>query len=184
MRPQLTHLGIYVRDIAAMVDFYSSVLGLQVTDKGIAKRYAGAPQLIFMSASPEIHHQLVLMEWPSDAAAGRSNVNQISFKIDSLDELRRLYTVLQEKNVAPITPINHGNAMSLYSSDPEGNGLEIYMDLPWYVSQPHGDKLDLTLSNEELMRQTEEMVKEDPTFLPKETWAQNFMQHPHGKTFQ
>ena len=35
-----------------------------------------------------------------------------------------------------IAPITHGNALSVYFLDPEDNRFELYVDMPWYVSQP------------------------------------------------
>lgn len=171
MNPQLTHLGIYVRDLQRMVAFYSEVLRLQVTDRGHARRLPGAPEIVFMSATPTSHHQLVLLGWPEGAQVGDSGINQISFRVQSLAELRLMHRALVARNVASVTPVNHGNAFSLYSYDPEGNGLEVYLDLPWYVSQPHGDPLDLGLPDDELMARTESMVKADPSFMPREAWA-------------
>ena len=33
-KPRLTHVGVFTQDIDAMVDFYTNVLGLTVTDRG------------------------------------------------------------------------------------------------------------------------------------------------------
>ena len=70
--------------------------------------------------------------------------------------------------------LNHGNALSIYFSDLEGNTVEVYMDTPYYVPQPHGDPLDLDLSDEEIMRQTERSCRSDPGFMPLEEWRQKF----------
>jgi catechol 2,3-dioxygenase len=51
----LTHFGIFVRDMPAMVDFYTRVIGLLVTDTGVLR---GRP-LTFLSRSPHEHHQVV-----------------------------------------------------------------------------------------------------------------------------
>ncbi len=32
----------------------------------------------------------------------------------------------------------------LSQTDPEGNGIEIFTDTPWYVPQPHGVPIDLS----------------------------------------
>jgi catechol 2,3-dioxygenase len=37
----------------------------------------------------------------------------------------------------------HGNAMSIYFRDPEGNRLEVFMDTPWYCEQPLREPIDL-----------------------------------------
>ena len=54
---QLTHVGLYVDDMGAMVAFYTDLLGLVVTDQG---EFTGH-QLTFLSRRAEEHHQLVLV---------------------------------------------------------------------------------------------------------------------------
>jgi catechol 2,3-dioxygenase len=88
IRAQLTHVGIYVRDLPRMETFYTQVLGLVVTDKGTSRR--GDMRLTFLSASPTVHHQLVLVSGrPEDARF--STVNQVAFTVASLDELREVH---------------------------------------------------------------------------------------------
>ena len=65
---------------------------------------------------------------------------------------------------------DHGNAWSVYFWDFEGNRLEGFMDTPWYINQPHRYELDLSLSDEEIYRRSEEHAKSDPTFRPIEDW--------------
>ena len=59
IRAQLAHVGIYVRDMPRMEKFYTEVLGLIVTDRGTSSR--GDMSLTFLSASPSVHHQFVLV---------------------------------------------------------------------------------------------------------------------------
>ena len=70
--------------------------------------------------------------------------------------------------------LNHGNPLSIYFSDPEGNTVEVYIDTPYYVAQPHGDPLDLDKSDEVLWAETERACRADPTFMPVEEWARAF----------
>ncbi len=66
-QPTLSHFGIYVADVEKMVRFYKSVFGLVETDRGVGKTFT-AP-LIFLSASPHQHHQLVIAGGrPAEAA--------------------------------------------------------------------------------------------------------------------
>jgi catechol 2,3-dioxygenase len=58
--------------------------------------------------------------------------------------------------------------------DPEGNTVEIYVDTPFYVAQPHGDPLDLSKDDETLMRETEAICRSDPTFMPLAEWQAQF----------
>ncbi|EQB04261.1 hypothetical protein L288_14375 [Sphingobium quisquiliarum P25] len=168
--PQLKHVGVYVADIERMRRFYGDVLGMVETDTGEVARYGNAP-IVFLSADASAHHQLVLLQWPEGMERGPSTVNQLSFAVESLPQIRDIHDRLKQERVTKLLPINHGTSISLYSEDPEGNGLEIYMDLPWYISQPHGDPLDLSLSDEEIMRRTEEMVRADPSFRPFADWS-------------
>jgi catechol 2,3-dioxygenase len=58
----------------------------------------------------------------------------------------------------------------LYFLDPEGNCIEVYLDSPWHVPQPHGDDLDLEQTNETIMRTTLEAVRTKPGFMPREEY--------------
>ena len=70
--------------------------------------------------------------------------------------------------------LNHGNALSIYFSDPEDNTVEVYLDTPWYVAQPHGDPLDLELPDAEIWELTEKICRADPTFMTVEAWREKF----------
>ena len=168
IRPQLKHLGIYVDDIERMERFYTEVFGLTVTDRGTVARL-GNRKIIFMSAAPDAHHQMVLIGG-KDPKSGPSVVFQISFHLQKLSELREIANRLKRAGAEPITAIDHGNAWSVYAADPEGNGLEAYLDSPWHVAQPHGRPLDLSLSDEEIHRHTESVVRKDPTFRMRDAW--------------
>lgn len=66
--------------------------------------------------------------------------------------------------------LNHGNAWSIYFNDPEGNLVEVYVDTPFYVPQPHGDPLELEKTDEQLLRETEEACRKDPGFMLVSEW--------------
>jgi catechol 2,3-dioxygenase len=66
-----------------------------------------------------------------------------------------MYRRAREAGVRDIRQINHGNALSFYMADPEGNGVEVYIDTPWYVPQPHGVPIDLTLPSDQLLADAE-----------------------------
>jgi catechol 2,3-dioxygenase len=140
-RPTLSHFGVYATDVDKMVHFYKTVFGLVETDRGVGKTFK-AP-LVFLSASPDQHHQLVIAGGrPADATF--STVMQLSFAVPSIQHLRDLKKSAEALGATRVLPLNHGNALSVYFADPEGNTVEIYIDMPFYISQPHGDPLDLT----------------------------------------
>jgi len=177
-RPTPAHFGIYVFDIDRMADFYSTIFRLTITDEGIGKNFG--QRLVFMSASEDQHHQFVLSAGRSEQSPV-STVMQISFLVPSLEELRLNRKLAQEKGATEIKPMNHGNAWSLYYLDPEGNRVEVYLDTPYHVSQPYGTPLDLDKSEAELLVETEQMIRDDPSFMPQEQWQQQFRQRGPGR---
>lgn len=168
---EFSHIGIYVYDLPKMEDFYTRVLGFIVTDRGIVR---GTTPIVFMSRNPEEHHQIVL-------AGGRTGektdklVNQISLRLDSLQALRRLHArVVEEPDVTDIDPVNHCVTWSVYFRDPEGHRIEAFCDSPWYVRQPLVEKLDLSLSDDEIAARTKARWESDPTFKPLAQWKAEF----------
>lgn len=170
IHPQLSHCGIFARDVSKLVDFYSRILGLVVSDRGTASAAAGA-ELAFMTASPEHHHQFVLVS--GRAPEGMTTVNQLSFKVADLDELKEIRRRAKEAGITEIRQVSHGNALSIYFHDPEGNRLEAYIDTPWYVPQPHAVPVDFDRSNEEIMTETERHCRATPGFQPLADWKRD-----------
>ena len=165
IHPQLSHCGVYARDIDKMVAFYTKTIGLVVSDRGVSGR---GGELAFMTAAPGHHHQLVVVS--GRAPEGVSTVNQLSFKVAGLDQLKETHHRVRDAGVTEIRQTSHGNALSIYFPDPEGNMVEIYIDTPWYVPQPHSVRIDLSLPNGEIMAQTEKHCRETSGFMPLEEW--------------
>lgn len=165
VRPQLTHMGINVYDIKKMEEFYTRVLGMVVTDRGQGKNFKA--DLVFMSVDPGTHHQVALASG-RDPDSPRSTINQISFHLDTLDDLRVMYRRVKEYGVQALKPLNHGVSWSVYFFDPEGNTVELYVDSPWYIGQPHGDLFDPEAPTRRIMAETLEMCLNDPEFMPIE----------------
>jgi len=158
---RLAHVGIYAHDKPLLERFYSTVLGLMVTDSGQGR---GGTELTFLSASPGNHHQLVLVSGRPDTS-GFNPINQISFMVDSLADLRVVHRRALDNGASEMRVISHGNAWSCYFKDPEGNTVEAYLDTPFHVPQPHGRPLDLNKSDEEILRETEDACRADPGFM-------------------
>lgn len=162
----LSHVGIYVRDMGRMIDFYSGFLGFAVSDRGPAR---GGGEIVFMTRDPREHHQFVM-------ASGRPErldfnlVNQLSFRVDGLETLRELNRGLRDENVTEIEPSCHGNAISVYFKDPEGNRVELLTGTPWYISQPIRFPVDLSLPDAELWTALEAKARTLPGFKPLGVW--------------
>lgn len=165
---QITHVGIFVRDIQMMIEYYQRMLGLIVTDRG---PYYRGGEIAFLSRKADEHHQVV---FASGRPAGeRSSINQISFLVADLETLRTYYAAFADEGQQGLDPINHGNAWSLYWPDPEGNRLEVYTYTPWYVQQPFADKLDLTDSVDVIHAKTLAMIRDDQSHCLREAWVES-----------
>jgi catechol 2,3-dioxygenase-like lactoylglutathione lyase family enzyme len=163
----LSHLGVCCFDLPKMVTFYTGVLGMTRTDGGELPPPFGA-ELVFLTTDPAEHHQLVLVsgrkegeiqQGPALGGSFGTAIFQLSFRLEDLATLRRVRERLAAAGCTHLIPVNHGNAWSLYTRDPEGNALEFVVDSPWYVHQPCGEGLDLSLDDAEILRQTQALCE-------------------------
>jgi catechol 2,3-dioxygenase len=168
-----SHMGLSVTNLEPMVDFYVRVLGFTITDTG----KAGGMDLVFMSRSPMDHHQIVLATGrPEHMPANTANpqfgpsINQISFKMGSLSDLRDMLARLEANGGTNLFPANHGVAWSIYAHDPEGNNLEFFVDTPWYFPQPFLLPLDFSKTDAEIFQETKTMCEATEGFEPYAEW--------------
>jgi len=157
------HMGLFVVDMTPMVDFYTRVLGFCITDRAAIR----GVNFVFLSRNPQEHHQIVLV--PGRDPAHKSTVNQISFRVVSFAELRRLHAKLVDEGASSLNPTNHGGSWSVYFADPEGNRIELFVQTPWYVP-PVSIPLDMGLADEEIYRLTEFMIENTPGHMPRAEW--------------
>ena len=141
----LGHVGLYCHDLKAMRDFYARVLGLTISDEDLERG------ICFLSAAPESeHHELALVQ-AKDPAQKTQNVQQVSFKVQSLDDVRAFHRRLKEAGVRIDRTVTHGIACSVYFYDPEDNRIELYYTTPFKVRQPLGERIDLDQPDDELL---------------------------------
>ncbi len=161
-----SHAVLYVRDLESMIDFYTNVLGFEVTDRGPVGPQAGAPDIVFLSQVETDHHQLAFLPVRQGDAPPNS-INHMAFKTESLRDVREAADRLtKDGRASELAPLTHGNAWSVYFKDPEGNGVEIFCDTPWHVQQPQGKPMDLSMSDDELHAWTREEFQKEPGFGP------------------
>lgn len=170
---RFSHMGLVVKDIEMMEDFYTRVIGFERTDGGMTGQ---GVTMIFMTLDPEEHHQVFLVEGRPDDVPTNTIVpgaggviHHLAFRLESLADLRAMYQrILTEMPDAKIMAGTHGICWTMYATDPEGNGIEFFADSPWYVTQPFLKQLDFNMDEDELMGVTEKMCREAPGFQPVE----------------
>jgi catechol-2,3-dioxygenase len=126
----LGHIVLYVRDLQRSLAFYRDVLEWPLIDEP-----RGFPAAAFSAGNT--HHDLLLIEVGPDAApiprGRRVGMYHFGVKVgDSDDELR---AVLARVEAHPelgtlVGATDHTVTHSLYVVDPDGNELELYVDVP------------------------------------------------------
>jgi len=124
---ELGHVVLYVHDLERSRHFYGDVLGFRQLpmESPVAAAFS----------SGRAHHELLLIEVGEDAAeipAGRRvGMYHIGLKIgDSDDELRAAVAELDRAGVELVGASDHTVTHSLYLRDPDGNELELFIDVP------------------------------------------------------
>jgi catechol-2,3-dioxygenase len=168
---QLTHVGLYVDDMDAMVAFYTELTGMVVTDSG---EFLGR-RLTFLSRRPDEHHQLVLVTGRSADPEVRL-LSQISFRLSGLDNLRFFHQRALQLGATNMEARNHGNSWSIYFEDVEHNRIEMYTPTPWSVHQPWRVPLDLSESNDTIVASTAKLLEELGPLVPVEQWSADLHQ--------
>lgn len=170
IRARFSHMGLVVKDIELMEDFYTNVIGFERTDGGMT---GAGVVMIFMTLDPEEHHQVFLVEGRPDdmptntivPGAGGA-IHHLAFRLESLADLRKMYRRISSESDRKIMTGTHGVCWTMYTTDPEGNGIEFFADSPWYVTQPFLKPMDFNVDEDELMAQTEKLCREAPGFTP------------------
>ncbi len=126
---ELGHIVLYVRNLARSAAFYGEVLGWDVAFPVTL----GIPAAAFTSG--RTHHELLLIEVGDDAAAvpagRRLGLYHFGLSVgDSDDELRAVRDHLVATGVTIVGASDHTVTHSLYVLDPDGNELELYIDVP------------------------------------------------------
>ncbi|MGD9701292.1 MAG: VOC family protein [Acidimicrobiia bacterium] len=165
---QLTHLGIFVHDPERMADFYTHMFGMVVVDRG---EFLGK-DLTFMTGSSNEHHQVVFVKGRTGEPTTKI-LGQVSFRVDSLDDLRTFAARSVELGATELEARNHGNSWSIYFRDPEHNVIEMYVVSPWQVRQPWRVTLDLDRPDAEIMAETKRLIEADGVLIPLEHWERS-----------
>jgi catechol 2,3-dioxygenase len=128
---ELGHLVLYVRDVERSATFYRDVLGWNQILPADGERPVGAAAF----SSGRTHHELLLIEVGTDAAAiprGR-RVGLYHFGLnvgETDDDLRAALADVEAAGATVVGASDHTVTHSLYIEDPDGNEIELYVDVP------------------------------------------------------
>jgi catechol-2,3-dioxygenase len=128
---ELGHLVLYVRDVGRSAAFYRDVLGWRqiLPDPGTD------PVGVAAFSSGRTHHELLLIEVGADATpippGRRIGLYHFGLKVgDNDDDLRVALAAVQKAGGTIVGASDHTVTHSLYILDPDGNEIELYIDVP------------------------------------------------------
>jgi len=123
---ELGHVVLYVSNLERSRYFYRDVLGWNE----ITGERSGAA----MFSTGRTHHELLLIEVGESAQAipqgRRVGMYHFGLKVGTTDD--ELVAAIQEVQTAGVTIVgasDHGVTHSLYIQDPDGNEVELYIDV-------------------------------------------------------
>jgi catechol 2,3-dioxygenase len=123
----LGHVVWYVKDLETSLHFYRDLLGFQE----IGRIFDGKAAAL---TSGRTHHELLLIEVgdaPGPSPGRRRGLYHIGIKIgDSLADLRAAKQELERVGIPLSGMSDHTVSQSLYLQDPDGNEVELYVDVP------------------------------------------------------
>jgi catechol 2,3-dioxygenase len=121
---QLGHAVIKVRNRETAEEFYGEVLGMPI----VARR--DQPAMTFFSLGN--HHDFAILAVGDDApdpAANAPGLYHLAFRIgDSIEDLQEAKRRLEDHGVQIDMIADHTVTKSVYFRDPDGNGVEVYVD--------------------------------------------------------
>lgn len=147
------HVHLKVADLNRALGFYRDILGFTET-----QRYGS--QAVFLSAGG-YHHHIGLNTWYSKGAPPAPERSAGLFHTAILYPTRKDLAVVLQRLIDAEYPLtgasDHGVSHALYMDDPDGNGVELYWDLPkeqWpFDAEGNLKMVTLPLDVQELLQQ-------------------------------
>jgi len=142
---ELGHLVLYVRDVEKSAAFYRDILGWRQIAPGSdgVKTLPFSGYAAFSAPNDRTHHELLLIEVGTAAtpipSGRRVGMYHFGLKVgDSDDELREVVKTLTDAGVTIDGSSDHTVTHSLYIRDPDGNEIELYIDVAGvdWISNP------------------------------------------------
>ncbi|MGH7481756.1 MAG: VOC family protein [Longimicrobiales bacterium] len=120
------HVHLKVADLGRALDFYSGVLGFELT-----QRYG--KQAAFVSAGG-YHHHIGLNTWESlggrPPSRGSTGLYHVAIRYPTRAALADALRRVLDAGIALEGASDHGVSQALYLRDPDENGIELYWDRP------------------------------------------------------
>jgi catechol 2,3-dioxygenase len=139
------HVHLKVSDLERSESFYRDALGLEVTE-----RVGGS--FVFMSFGGS-HHHLALQGHPDASPADPEALGLYHFAVEVPDEAALADAVDRIRQAGiEFAAVDHGISKSVYFTDPDGHGVEVYTDTRELRHRPEWEGIAAPLDVDELPR--------------------------------
>jgi catechol 2,3-dioxygenase len=134
VHPTLHHVNLKTTRIDEMIDWYGRVIGLDVAHRADVGAWL---------TNDAANHRLALLSAPGlkndPAKTEHAGLHHMAFEYPTFDDLMRAFDRLRANGIMPAFCLDHGMAISLYYSDPDGNFVELQADVfgDWALSSAH-----------------------------------------------
>lgn len=116
------HVVLRTTDLPRLRDWYLMVLQARIAYRN--------EQVSFLTYDEE-HHRVGIVQLPglATSTAPSPGLEHASFTYAGLGELLATYRRLKAAGIEPFWTINHGPTISMYYRDPDGNKVELQVDV-------------------------------------------------------
>ena len=155
---KIGHIHLTVSDLERSVKFYRDLLGFEITT-------TFGNSAVFLSAGG-YHHHIGLNTWQGKGAtpppAGHTGMYHFAILFPNRKELAGIVKRLYEINYPIEGASDHGVSESIYLTDPDGNGVELYADRPidqWPIDED--GHLQMTTKHLDILNLLSELDQEE-----------------------
>ena len=119
---RFSHAVLQSFDMQRLWDWYREVFDLEVT--------AESARAVIATYDDE-HHRFAFTQLPGspvDRSPAPPTLKHLAYAYGSLADLVSQYRRLKDLGMKPKECVNHGPTLSFYYEDPDGNGVEFFVD--------------------------------------------------------
>ncbi len=132
IRPRFHHFNLKTTRLQELIDWYSVVVGAEVTFQDATGAWL---------TNDAANHRIALLAFPGFVddpdKDTRTGMHHSAFEYERFEDLNASYLRLRERGIEPDVCIDHGMTLSYYYKDPDGNHVELQVDVfgDWEASR-------------------------------------------------
>jgi catechol 2,3-dioxygenase len=124
IHPRFHHFNLKTTRLQEMVDYYSVLVGAEVMFRDDVGAWL---------SNDAANHRIALLAFPNFSddpnKETHTGLHHSAFEYESFDDLNSSYLRLKESGIEPVFCIDHGMTLSYYYADPDGNRIELQVDI-------------------------------------------------------